>query len=168
MANTFVVELSKGEVRSRVLQAITAKGGTVTAQSDEMVTATFGRNASCLITLILLLLGLIPGLIYWFWAKKSDNLLVQLSGDDSAVSVSVTSGGKAADDGRKAVLAAFGQTAGQKMAAATVSGAVSAGKAVGVAATKGSQAVSDQVAKARAERADTESDVAGDGDEQGK
>jgi len=132
-------------VKARVLQAITAQGGTLTAQSDDMITAVFVKKASCLITFILLCLFILPGVLYWFLGKKSHNLLVQLSGDDSSTWVSVTSSGKAAAEGEQAIRAAFGQTAGQKMAGAIASGTSRTAKAAGSAAVSAGRSVADRV-----------------------
>ena len=146
MAGQFFVEgLSRQQAKARVLQAVTASGGTLTSQSDDMIAATYSKNASCLITFLLLWLAILPGVLYWFWGKKAQNLLVQLSGDDTGTWVSTTANGKAAAAGEHAVLAAFGQTGGQKVAAAVASGASSAAKSIGSAAVSAKDAAAKKM-----------------------
>lgn len=145
MASQFAVQQPRAAVRARILQAITAQGGTLTAQSDDMITAGFVQKASCLITFILMWFAILPGVLYWFWGKKTQNLLVQMSGDDSSTWVSVTSSGKAAAVAEQAIRAAFGETAGQKVAGAVASSTASAAKAVGSAAASAGRTVADRV-----------------------
>jgi len=146
MAGQFFLQgWSKQQVKARVLQAVTASGGTLTTQSDDMITATYTKNASLLVAFILLWLAILPGVLYWFWGKKTQSLLVQLSGDETGTWVSTTANGKAASVGEHAVLGAFGQTGGQKMAAAVASGASSAAKSIGSAAVSAKDAVAKKL-----------------------
>lgn len=158
MAKSFVVQQPGKEVRAKVVQIMTAKGGTLTAQTDDMIAAAFPGRPNILLVLILLVFGIVPGVIYWLVAKRTKSLLVQLAETDTQTTVTITSGGKVTEDAQKAIIGAFGQKASQKVVAAAAGGTAAAARGLKTAAMSAGSAVSDRVRTARAD-SESESDT---------
>lgn len=84
-------------IQRTCLSLVGERGGLITSQSANGITASFTTRPSIVITLILFLFGFLPGLIYYWFAGRTYQLVVQYHEVDASVTqFSVTaSGGRA-------------------------------------------------------------------------
>ena len=56
------------------------KGWTVTSQVDNSVYMVRKKRPKPLLALVLLVLGILPGLLYIFWPRKTDQIFLYMQG----------------------------------------------------------------------------------------
>ena len=66
------------DILARDLADGTAKGWTVTAQTDTTATLTRKGEANGLVTILLLFLGILPGVLYYLLARPTETIFVRV------------------------------------------------------------------------------------------
>jgi hypothetical protein len=137
MEREFTAHAAPDEVRAAVLSTVIRRGGVVTTQTPDSITATFTHGPNLLVALVLSFFFVVPAIVYLLFWRKTDTLAaVMRPGSGGGTAVVVMARGKAAEKAGIGILASFGETLTRKALSAAGSGAAIAARKAGEAASQ--------------------------------
>jgi len=97
MNRSYTVQIEAATLQRTVLSLIGETGGLVTSQTPNTVTASFATRPNLILTFLLLLIGILPGLLYFWFARGTSQLIAQFHPIDSGTALLhvTASGGRA-------------------------------------------------------------------------